>query len=106
MKTNIMNERESDKTVSDAIVFGALLLAPVTGLLIAMIVHQTIDARFSEVLLITLAVVSPLCIAEEVIRWMLQKRNPVLKRIGYDRNGPERLSRFVAPGMQSASRRR
>ncbi len=106
MKTNIMKERESDKTVSDALLFGALLLAPAAGLISALIAHQAVDARFSEVLLISMLVASPLCIAEEVIRWMLKTRNPVLKRIGYDRSGPEMLPHFVPPGMKSRSRNR
>ncbi|MDZ8119491.1 hypothetical protein [Pontiella agarivorans] len=106
MKTNVMKERESDRTAGDAITFGALLLAPAVGLIVALIMHRIIDARFSEVLFMSLLAVAPICIVGELIRWTVQVRNPMRKRIGYDRRQPERLPHFVPPGLQSRSRNR
>ncbi|MDZ8120042.1 hypothetical protein [Pontiella agarivorans] len=105
MKTNIMNERDSDKSIGDALAKGALLWAPVYAIAASSVVwgltaKSPESASYAEILLKAMLVFSPLCIAAEACRWMLLDKLPQLKRIGFEKRQPPKLQRFVPPGAK------
>lgn len=105
MKTNIMNERESDKSISDALAKGALVWAPVYAVTVSTVIYSLTlgsaePVRFTEILLKALLIFSPLCIAAEVTRWQLTSKRPFLKAVGFNKELPPKLPHFVPPGAK------
>ena len=102
MNTNIMNERESDSSISDALAKGALIWAPAYAIAVSTVTHgltagSAEPARFTETLMKALMVFSPYCIAAEAIRWMLTSKLPVLKEIGFKKELPPKRPHFFPP---------
>ena len=105
MKTNIMNERESDKSISDALAKGALIWAPVyaataSTVIYGLTVNSIEPVKFIEILMKALLIFSPLCMVAESARWMLTAKIPFLKAIGFDKEQPPKLPHFVPPGAK------
>lgn len=106
MKTNIMNERESDKSISDALATGALLWAPVYSVIVSTVIYfltqgSTEPVQVADILLKALLVFSPLCIVAEASRWLLTSKIPVFKQIGFKKQAKlQRIEHFVPPGSQ------
>lgn len=105
MKTNIMNERESDKSIGDALAKGALLWAPVYAIAASAVVwgltaNSPESASYADTLLKAMLIFSPLCIAAEAIRWAVLHKLPQLKRIGFEKRKTPKLPHFVPPGAR------
>ncbi|QBG46434.1 hypothetical protein EGM51_03115 [Verrucomicrobia bacterium S94] len=105
MKTNIMNERESDMSIGDALAKGALLWTPVYAITASAVVwgltaNSPESVNYADTLLKSLLVFAPLCIAAEAVRWMLVHKLPQLRQIGFENRQIVRLPRFVPPGAK------
>lgn len=105
MKTNIMNERESDKSISDALAKGALVWAPAYAVAVSTVIYgltagSAEPARFTETLMKALLIFSPLCMAAEAARWQLTSKRPFLKAVGFKKELPPKLPHFVPPGTK------
>jgi hypothetical protein len=105
MKTNILNERESDKSIGDALAKGGLVWAPVYAVTASTVIYgltvNTANAvNYVDTLMLALLIFSPLCMAAEAIRWVLTDKVPFLKAIGADKEQLPKLPHFVPPGAK------
>ncbi len=103
MKTNILMERETDSNLSDALARGALLWAPLYSIGAAAVIHSMAAehpaeaAAFSEILMQSLLILSPLCMLLEAAGWAVFSKMKRLKKLG-DRSAPlPELQHFVPP---------
>jgi len=101
MKTNIINERESDKTISDAIAKGALVWAPLCSLTVCTIMSATATdpVKFTNLMVKSLIIVSPVCIGVEILLWEI-KHKLLLKKLGYSKEPPPKFPHFTPPGAR------
>jgi len=105
MKTNIMNERESDRSIGDALAKGALVWTPVYAVAAStaiwgLTVNSAEAVGFTDALLLSLLLFSPLCMIAEVVRWALTSKLPFLKALGFSKDKPPKLPHFVPPGAE------
>lgn len=105
MKTNIMNERESDKSIGDALAKGALIWAPVYAVsastaIWGLTVNSAEAVGFTDALLLSLLIFSPLCMVAEVARWALTSKLPFRQALGLHKAQAPKLPHFVPPGAK------
>lgn len=112
MKTEILKERESDKNLSDAIAKGALLWAPLYSVGATTAVYYLLSdeaarmVTYSELLVRSLIVLSPICILAEAAGWLVFNWMPLMKRLGSREATLPKLPHFVPPGEADRFRHR
>lgn len=109
MNTNILMERETERNLSDALARGALLWAPLYSVGAAAAAYGlTVDnpsgtTPFSELLMKSLLILSPLCMLVEAAGWAVFSKLLRLKRLG-DRKAPLPKLPHFEPPLVAASR--
>lgn len=104
MKTEILKERENEKNLCDSIAMGALLWAPLysvgaTTAIYYLLSNEAASAvTFSELLIQSLIILSPICILAEVAGWLVFNWMPLMKRLGKHKTDLPKLPHFVPPG--------
>ncbi|MDF7825744.1 hypothetical protein P4B35_17075 [Pontiellaceae bacterium B12227] len=112
MKTEILKERENETNLCDSIAKGALLWAPIYSVGATTAIHYLLSnetaetVSYSELLIKSLLVLSPICILTEVAGWLVVNWVPLLKRLGTRTAALPKLSHFVPPGEADHYRHR